>query len=177
VTVFSAPLFAAQASSVGRVLQIQVQRSKASSATESRSTDNIVFFEACLPSPTHRESTPLSADADDFVIQPPKNVLVKPVVLPAAVANASALCPRRCPHPSWPPCLYWSPNRRQTLSTNIPLILVLLPLLGAVPPDAPASLAGDPAGALEHDSEEFIKSDDSLLPHLRHDISFRLISI
>ena len=61
------------------------------------------FFEDRLPSSTLRESTPLSADTDDPVVRPPDNALVKPVVLPAALTNAPARCPRHCPHSSWPP--------------------------------------------------------------------------
>ena len=96
---------------------------------------NFLSFSLRTPShhpPTLRESTALSADADDSVVsvvQPPNNVLIKPVVLPAAVANAPTRflrrCPRRC-RSNWPTRLYSSLNRRQTLPMNKTLISVLL---------------------------------------------------
>jgi len=51
-------------------------------------------IEDSLPSPTLRESTPLSANADGSVVQLPSSPLVKLVVLPAALSNRSRRCPR-----------------------------------------------------------------------------------
>ena len=44
-------------------------------------------------------------------------------------------------------------------------------MLRELPHQAHRLFPGDPAGTLEQELEESIKCDDSLLPHLRHDIS------
>ena len=74
-----------------------------SSSTESRSWFSTYCIGDSLPSRTVCESTPLSVDADDSVVQLPNSALIKLVVLPVALSNARASlsglsCTRPRPH-------------------------------------------------------------------------------
>ena len=130
-----------------------------------------------MPLSTLRELTPQSADTDDPVVRPPNNALVNPVVLPAALANTPARCPRHCPHSSWPPYLsstaYHTDDKHYTQRDSLsPSYYSSSWVSHELPHQAHRLFPGDPAGALEQDFEESIKSGGSLLPHLRHDVSF-----
>jgi len=59
-----------------------------------------------------------------------------------------------------------------TMHKGTPYPRLTVPLPGCNSTGHPASPLGEPAGALEQDSEESIKSGDPLPPHPPHDVSF-----
>jgi len=126
-------------------------------------------FEDSPPSPTLREPTPLSADADDSVAQLSSNALVKPVALLAALTTAPALLPAL--ELATMPMLEPEPTIT-TMRKGAPYPRLTIPLPGCHPTGHSPPPPGEPAGTLEQDSEDSIKSGDPLPPHPLHDVSF-----
>ena len=122
---------------------------------------------------TPRESSPLSADA---IVQPPKDALVKPVVLPAALANPpvslSALLPTL--ELATMPILEPKPTP-STIHEETPYPRLTLPLPGCSmsrPSGRPALPSWSQQEPLNKTPRKSPRTDDSLLPHPYHNISF-----